>query len=42
MWAHAKRDGRPAKQYRWHPLFKVEKFGNTGVPCSNAAKTQNR
>jgi len=26
MWAHAKRDGRPA-EYRWRPLFNAAKFG---------------
>ena len=43
MWANAQRDGRPAK-YRWCPLFNAAKFGltpNTGVSCSNAAKTRN-
>jgi len=41
MWAVAQRDGRPA-EYRWRPLFKRRKVWltpNTGVPCSNAAKT---
>jgi len=40
MWANAQRDGRPAEyrwRYRWRPLFNA----STGVPCSNAAKTQN-
>jgi len=43
MWASAQRDGRPA-EYTWRPLFNAAKFGrrpNTGVPCSNAAKTRN-
>jgi len=36
MWANAQRDGRPAVQHR-----KVWLTPNTGVPCSNVAKTQN-
>ena len=47
MWANAQSDGRPA-EYRWRPLFnasvqrhKVWLTPNTGVPCSNAAKTGN-
>jgi len=44
MWANALRDGHPA-EYRWRPLFNAAKFGwvtpTAGVPCSNAAKTQN-
>jgi len=38
MWANAQRDGRPA-EYR----FNATKWltPNTGVPCSNAAKTRN-
>jgi len=42
MWANAQRDGRPAK-HRWRPLFdaSVLLMPSTGVPCSNAAKTQN-
>ena len=45
MWANAERDGRPA-EYRWRPLFnsqrrKVWLSPNTGMPCSNAAKTRN-
>jgi len=43
MWANAQRDGRPA-EYRWRPLFDeaVWLTPTTRVPCSNAAKTQNR
>jgi len=37
MWANAKRDGRPASVQR----RKVWLTPNTGVPCSNAAKTRN-
>jgi len=42
MWANAQRDGRPA-EYRWRPLFNAAFWltPNTGVPCSNAAKTRN-
>jgi len=42
MWANAQRDGRPA-EYRWRPLFNAAAWltPNTGVPCSNAAKTRN-
>ena len=42
MWANAQRDGRPA-EYRWHPLFNAAVWltPNTGVPCTNAAKTRN-
>jgi len=43
MWANTQRDGRPA-EYRWHPLFNAAKLcltPNTGVQCSNAAKTRN-
>ena len=42
MWADAQRDGRPA-EYRWRPLFNaaVWLMPNTGVPCSNTAKTRN-
>jgi len=42
MWADAHRDGRPA-EYRWRPLFNAAVWltPTTGVPCSNAAKTQN-
>jgi len=43
MWTDAQRDGRPA-EYRWRPLFNAAKVWltpNTGVPCSNAAKTRN-
>jgi len=42
MWANAQRDGRPA-EHRWRPLFNatVWLMPNTGVPCSNAAKTRN-
>ena len=42
MWANAQRDGRPA-EYRWRPLFNAAVWltPNTGVPCSNAAKTRN-
>ena len=44
MWANAQRDGRPA-EHRWRPLFNAAKFAwltpNTGVSCSNAAKTRN-
>jgi len=42
MWANAQRDGRPA-EYRWRPLFNAAAWltSNTGVPCSNAAKTRN-
>jgi len=36
MWANAQRDGCPA-EYRWRR--KVWLMRNTGVPCSNAAKT---
>jgi len=36
MWANAQRDGRPAEQRR-----KVWLTLTTGVPRSNAAKTQN-
>ena len=40
MWANDQRDGRSA-EYRWRPLFKAAKLTpNTGVPCSNAAKTR--
>jgi len=41
MWANAQRDGRPA-EYRWRPLFNAAVWltPNTGVPCSNAAKTR--
>jgi len=38
MLANAQRDGRPA-EYRW--CRKVWLTPNTGVPCSNAAKTRN-
>ena len=41
VWANAQRDGRPA-EYRWRPLFNDRKdwlTPNTGMPCSNAAKT---
>jgi len=42
MWANAQRDGRPA-EYRWRPRFNtaVCLTPNTGMPCSNAAKTRN-
>ena len=42
MWANAQRDGRPG-EYRWRPLFNAAVWltPNTGVPCSNAAKTRN-
>ena len=42
MWANAQRDGRPA-EYRWRPLFNAAVLltPNTGVSCSNAAKTRN-
>ena len=42
MWAIAQRDGRPA-EHRWHPLFNAAVWltPNTGVSCSNAAKTRN-
>ena len=45
MCANAQRDGRPV-EYRWRPLFnalrrKVWLTSNTGVLCSNAAKTRN-
>jgi len=40
MWANTQRDGRPA-EYRWRPPFKVWLTPNTGVQCSNAAKTRN-
>jgi len=43
MWANAQRDGRLA-EYRWCSLFNAKKVWlkpTTGVPCSNAAKTQN-
>jgi len=42
MWANAQRDGRPA-EYRWRPLFNAAVWltPNTGVPCSNSAKTRN-
>jgi len=42
MWANAQRDGRPA-EYRWHrgQRRKVWLLPNTGVPCNDAAKTQN-
>ena len=41
MWANAQRDGRPA-EHRWRPLFNAAVWlaPNTGVPCSNAAKTR--
>jgi len=39
MWADAQRDGRPA-EYRWQRR-KVWLTPNTGVPCSNTAKTLN-
>jgi len=43
MWANAQRDGHPA-EYTWRPLFNaaVWLMPNTGVLCSNAAKTGNR
>ena len=42
MWANAQRDGRPT-EYRWRPLFNAAVWlaPNTGIPCSNAAKTRN-
>ena len=42
MWANAQRDVRFA-EYRWRPLFNAAVWltPNTGVPCSNAAKTRN-
>jgi len=42
MWANAQRDGHSA-EYRWRPAQrrKVWLTPNTGVPCSNAAKTRN-
>jgi len=45
MWANAQRDCRPAK-YRWLVASSVQRriirlTPNTGVPCSNAAKTRN-
>jgi len=35
MWANAQRDGGPVQRRKVWPT------PNTGVPCSNAAKTQN-
>ena len=51
MWADAQCDGRPAK-YRWRPLWKFHNSvpcttpqsladPTAGVPCSNAANTEN-
>jgi len=42
MWANAQGDGCPA-EYRRRPLFNAAVWltPDTGVPCSNAAKTQN-
>jgi len=41
MWANAQRDGSPA-EYRWRlQRRKVWLTPNTGLPCSNAAKTRN-
>jgi len=42
MWVNAQRDGC-ATEYRWRPLFNAAVWltPTTGVPCSNAAKTQN-
>ena len=47
MWANAQRDGRPAEYRQGGHLFnasvqrrKVWLTPNTGVPCSNAAKTR--
>jgi len=42
MWSNAQRDGCPV-EYRWRPLFNpaVWLTPNSGMPCSNAAKTQN-
>jgi len=42
MWTNAQRDGRPS-EHRWRPLFSAAVWltPNTGVPCSNAAKTRN-
>jgi len=45
MWANAQRDGRSG-EYRWRVAPSVQRrkvwlTPNTGVPCSNAAKTRN-
>jgi len=42
MWANAQRDGRTT-EYKWRPLFNAAVWltPDTGVPCSNAPKTQN-
>jgi len=44
MWANAQRDGRPA-EYRWGGALcstpESLADANTGMPCSNSAKTRN-
>ena len=42
MWANAQRDGRPAEEDRWRPLFNaaVSLTPTTRVPCSKVVKTQ--
>ena len=41
MWTNAQRGGRPV-EYRWRPLFNAAVWltPNTGVQCSNTAKTR--